>query len=107
MPLLDHFHPPLEDEYPWDSLHSGWATRLADDLNDRLPPGYIAAEITHAGRLEVDVATFERYAPRGTTPNGGGTATVTTPGYAPPAPAAAFAIVFPDTFEVRVFSRSG
>src|SRR5437763_1013513 len=41
MPLLDHFHPPLEDEYPWDSLHSGWATRLADLLNERwLPPQF-------------------------------------------------------------------
>ncbi len=65
MPLLDHFHPPLEDEYPWDSLHSGWATRLADTLNERwLSPQFIAAEHTHAeSSLEIDIATFARETP--------------------------------------------
>lgn len=61
MPLRDHFHPPLQLQYPWDSLHSSWATRLADALNDEwLPPDFLAIEHTHAGTpLEIDVATFE------------------------------------------------
>ncbi len=60
MPLLDHFHSPLADECPWDSLYSGWATRLADLLNERwLPPQFIAAEHTHAETsLEIDIATL-------------------------------------------------
>ena len=29
MPLLDHFHPPIKNQYPWDSFNSTWATRLA------------------------------------------------------------------------------
>jgi len=29
MPLFDHFRPPVEDDLPWDSLHSAWATYIA------------------------------------------------------------------------------
>ena len=28
VPLLDHFHAPLDERYPWESFHSGWATRI-------------------------------------------------------------------------------
>ena len=60
MPLLDHLHPPLHPHHHWESFHSNWATRLADELNDNwLPEDYIAEEQTHAGgHLEIDVATF-------------------------------------------------
>jgi hypothetical protein len=45
MPLFDHFHPPLQLRYPWESLFSGWATRLADSLNGEwLPQELLAAE---------------------------------------------------------------
>jgi hypothetical protein len=86
MPLLDHFHPPLEGELPWASLHSGWATRLADLLNEEwLPAGFRAIEHAHAGpRSEIDITTFE-----------GPSATCTVPA------------VFPDSFEVRVFAGRG
>jgi hypothetical protein len=112
MPLLDHFHPPLEDEYPWDSLHSGWATRLADLLNERwLPPQFIAAEHTHAETsLEIDVATFSKEAsgagghPR---PDGPATATLTPAVWTPPAAERSFPALFPDTFEVRIFQTRG
>jgi hypothetical protein len=40
MPLLDHFHAPLDERYPWDSFHSGWATRIADQLSDRVPTNW-------------------------------------------------------------------
>ena len=48
MPLLDHFRPPLDAKHHWESFHSNWATRLADQLNERLPEGFTAEENTHA-----------------------------------------------------------
>jgi hypothetical protein len=111
MPLLDHFHPPLEDEYPWDSLHSGWATRLADLLNERwLSPQFIAAEHTHGeSSLEIDIATFERAAPSAgpERANGPAMATLTPTLWTPPAAEATIAAQFPDAFEVRVFRTRG
>ena len=63
MPLLDHFHAPLDERYPWESFHSGWATRIADQLSERVPAEFVVAEHTHSGNhLEIDVATFERSA---------------------------------------------
>jgi len=49
MSLLDHFHPPLLLRYPWESFYSGWATHIADALNELLPAEFLAAEHTHAG----------------------------------------------------------
>src|SRR5687767_10730317 len=37
MSLLDHFHPPLNINYPWHSIHHAWCTNLAVDLNLHLP----------------------------------------------------------------------
>jgi hypothetical protein len=112
MPLLDHFHPPLEDEYPWDSLHSGWATRIADLLNERwLPPQFIAAEHTHAeASLEIDVAMFakeEAARTGGPRSDGGGTATLAPALWTPPAAEHTIPALFPDTFEVRIFQTRG
>jgi len=47
MPLLDHFHAPLDERYPWESFHSGWATRIADQLSERVPAEFVVAEHTH------------------------------------------------------------
>src|SRR6266849_5633777 len=89
MPLLDHFHPPLELQFPWESIHAGWATRLADALNEQwLPPEYIAAEFAHWGpSVEIDVATYEQLsgAPAAP-PNGPMTATLPARVWTPPAP---------------------
>jgi hypothetical protein len=104
MPLLDHFHPPLNRQHSWESFHSNWATRLADAINAQLPPDFFAEEQTHAGRLEIDVATYEDTLLSG---GGGGVATVEPMTWAPPAPPFTVAAVFPDTFEVRVFGTSG
>jgi len=108
MPLFDHFHPPVENDLPWDSLHSAWATYIATALNQRwLTRDFIALEHTHVGpRVEIDVATFERSAPPRdlSTNNGGGVATLPEV-YAPPRTLTAIPAVFPDRFEVRVFSR--
>jgi hypothetical protein len=108
MPLRDHFHPPLQLQYPWDSFHSSWATRLADVLNDEwLPPEFLAVEHTHAGtQLEIDVATFEDREQRpNTSSNGSATATLPRT-WTPPAPARTMSAVFPADFEVRVFSTA-
>jgi Protein of unknown function (DUF4058) len=109
MPLLDHFHPPLSTKYPWDSFHSGWATRIADELNEQwLPPDFLAAEHTHAGpSLEIDIATFERPSTAPPAPRNG-PQTVTLPRtWTPPTPAHQLLASFPDNFEVKIISTSG
>jgi len=111
MPLLNHFRPPVSDDVPWESFHSGWATYLASALSELLPPQFIAMERRHAGaHLEIDVATYAR--PHATLPparpNGAGVATLAPAVWAPPAPAQTMPAIFPDTFEVRVIStRAG
>ncbi len=109
MPLLDHFHPPVTNQFPWESFHATWITRIADALNDRwLGPDFIAAEHAHAGAsLEIDVATFERPPTRPAQPNGPAVATAAPPTWAPPLPALTMPAVFPDSFEVRVLSTVG
>jgi hypothetical protein len=108
MPLFDHFRPPVEFDLPWDSLHSGWATYLASALNQRwLTRDYIALEHTHVGpHVEIDVGTFERSGSTAarTTSNGGGGVATLPEVYAPPQALAAIPAVFPDRFEVRVFT---
>ena len=107
MPLLDHFHPPLLDQAHWESFHSNWATKLADALNDILPPEFRAEENTHLASLEIDVATYERSAGHpGTLPNGPATVAVAVPTWSPPAPARTIPAIFPSTFEVRVIEMS-
>src|SRR5262245_47168906 len=107
MPLLDHFHPPIRDRYPWDSLHAGWATRIADGLNDRwLPEHFVAAELTQAGgKLEIDVATYE--APSEAAPFSGPTLVAAPRLWSPPNTFRTIPAVFPDAFEVRVYETEG
>jgi hypothetical protein len=108
MPLLDHFHPPLQPRHRWESFHSNWATRLADALSDVLPPEFLAEEHTHGGPgLEI-VATYEQASvPGRAQPNGPPTATAPAAVWAPPAPVRTMKAVFPDTFSVRIFTTSG
>jgi hypothetical protein len=108
MPLLDHFHPPWDGRLPWDSLHSGWAGHMAEGLNTRwLPAQFLALEHTHVGpQVEIDVATFER-PQTATPPSGNGGAVATMPQtWAPPVAICALPLVFPDRFEVRVYTGS-
>jgi hypothetical protein len=109
MPLLDHFHPPVKDLLPWESLHASWAMRLADALNDQwLSREFLATEHTHVGpHVEIDVATFERPGVA-LASSGDGSTTATLPRtYAPPVARCAVPVVFPDTFEVRITSSGG
>jgi hypothetical protein len=111
MPLRDHFHPPLRNRLGWTTLHSAWASFIANSLNDRwLPPQYVAGEHTHAGRLEIDIAAWEETeaaTPPAAGVNGGpSVATLPAPAWAPPMPALSFDAAFPDAFEVRVFNNA-
>ena len=58
MPLHDHFHAPLKGRRHWTSFHAAWATYIAEDLNERLPQGYIVEPHAQFG-IEIDVATWE------------------------------------------------
>src|SRR3984957_15200580 len=104
MPLLDHFHAPLDERYPWESFHSGWATRIADQLSERVPAEFVVAEHTHSGtHLEIDIATFEQSYARSRSDTAGPTLAL-APTWSPPPPAHVVPAIFPDTFEVRLFS---
>src|SRR5438552_2931927 len=99
MPLLDHFHRPLVDEISWTTLHAGWATRIADDLNDRwLPKEFIAAEIATSGlHPEIDIATYEKPTiPRAEPRNGPAVATLTHATWQVSEPTATFAAASPE-----------
>jgi hypothetical protein len=106
MPLLDHFRPPIHPRHGWEAFHSNWATRLADALNDRwLPPEFFAEEHTHGNaRLEIDVASYEGPPSSPAPANGPATATAPAAVWSPPQAQRTMPAVFPETFEVRVFS---
>ena len=105
MPLLDHFHAPLYPQHAWESFHSNWATRIADNLSSLMPPDYQVEEQTHVGpAFEIDVATFEEDSPSSERASGAVLATRSAPAYAPPAPQHTIPAAIPDTFEVRVFN---
>jgi hypothetical protein len=105
MPLLDHFHPPLLGHRHWEGFHGRWAAAMSDRLNESLPAEYYAEfQVTLGTRVEVDVATFsEDGVSEATRPNEGTTA-VQTQVWAPPTPVAVMPALFPDDFEVHVFS---
>ena len=108
MPLFDHFHPPLYPHHHWESFHSNWATRIADGIAEVLPPEFQVEEHTHAGPgFEIEVATYEGPSPApDRAADGPALATRAAPAYAPPVPEGIVPAVFPDTFEVRVFSTT-
>lgn len=105
MPLLDHFHPPLSERRHWEGFHSRWAGALADALNrGELPENLFAEPAVHiGGQAQVDAATLEEDS--ASAANGrGATRTITRPAKTAPAPTWVLPAVFPDSFEVKVFS---
>lgn len=108
MPLLDHFHPPLEDERHWEGFHSMWANCLTITLNERLlPDGYFAEPHVHAGAaIEVDAAVWDYHGGLPLTTEGT-TATLPARTWAPPGPTLTMPMEFIDTFEVQVYSPKG
>jgi hypothetical protein len=108
MPLLDHFHLPLLGHRHWEGFHGWWAAAIAGRLNESLlPPEYFAEfQVTVGTRIEVDVATFtENGVPQPPGTDGAAVA-VQAQVWAPPAPVAVFPALFPDDFEVQVFSSA-
>jgi hypothetical protein len=86
MPLLDHFHPPLRNRRHWEGFHGFWADAMADRLNECLPSEYFAEFQVRLGtRVEAETATLTEIG-------------------AADAPFAVMPAVFPDDFEVQVFS---
>jgi hypothetical protein len=106
MPLLDHFHPPLHGNRHWEAFHGWWAAAIAGRLNEKfLPPEYFAEfQVTVSTRIEVDVATFAENGVLAAAPGDGATTAVQTHAWAPPKAVAVIPSVFPDDFEVQVFS---
>ncbi len=106
MALLDHFHLPLLGQRHWEGDHGWWAAAIADRLNEQLLPSEYFAEfqVSLGTGIEVAVATLtENGEPEVARPNGPATA-VQTRHWAPPTPAAVLPALFPDDFEIRIFS---
>lgn len=99
MPLFDHFHPPLKDVPPWESVATMWTGTLARWLNRILPQDdFIAYPTIHLGtEVEADVAEYDKRG-NGHDSSNGNVATLTE---APPA-ILTIPAVFPDDIEVRV-----
>src|SRR5262249_47483854 len=108
MPLLDHFHPPLHPQRPWESFHSAWAGEVMGRLNALLPPRYFAVMQTHFSRdIEADIAELDTGPGAAEEANGtpGGTAVAT---WAPPAATLVLSAIYPDDIEVQVMdTRDG
>ncbi len=97
MPLLDHFRPPVSKRIQWNTLHSAWASRLADQLCERLPPDFRAEEhIKLPGGVEIDVATVrDRNSPDNLTDE-------ERTSWVPPPRTWRVDVDYPGQFEVRV-----
>jgi hypothetical protein len=106
MPLLDHFHPPL-DRRSWESFHGWWGYQLAGQLNLRpLPHGFVAEGNMHIGlTVEADVAAFRE--DPDTSTGGGPNGSVATEVWAPPQPPVVVPVDFAslETFEIRVYDQ--
>ena len=60
MPLRDHFRPPLDDLTSWEGFHGQWPAMIVQQLNAKLPRGYVAEPRVHLGSaFEIDVAAYE------------------------------------------------
>lgn len=105
MPLLDHFHPPLDGEAPWEGVGTLWVSNVVKLLNRTLPRGdFRAFANIHLGHMvEADVAEFQTHREEDTPGGGdGGTHTAVLP-----APVLTFTPEFPDDFEVRIQTVKG
>ncbi len=59
MPLLDHFHPPLDGRRHWKSFHAMWASSISDALNFVLPEDFFAeVQVRNKSRIEADITTL-------------------------------------------------
>ena len=103
MPLLDHFHAPLDPRRAWESFHSRWANSIADQLNETLPRRFFAEVQIHLGtQVEADVAEFESSSGFDEPADDNGSGGVAVQAWAPPAATLTMPAVFPDDIEVHV-----
>jgi hypothetical protein len=105
VPLLDHFHPPLNVTHPWKGFHSAWANAITNQLNEVLPEGFYAIpEVPLGDQIEIDVASIERAG------NGAAAGSeVTTAVWAPPRPRLSAPVDFTRVqgVEIHVFQDEG
>jgi len=101
MPLLDHFHAPL-NRRPWESFHSHWISELGGWLTQHLPLTRYYCDIqTHLGtQVAADIAEFETTPPEDFSSNGQGTTALAV--QTVPVATLTMAAVFPDDLEVRI-----
>jgi hypothetical protein len=101
VPLLDHFHEPVDPRADWQLFHNRWANAVADSLDQILPRRYFARVQVNLGRhIEADVAEFE--SPQDAETNGSSSGGVAVRSYAPPTVQTVLPAVFPDDLEVQV-----
>ncbi len=103
MPLLDHFHAPLDPRRAWESFHSRWANSIADQLNETLPQRFFAqVQIRLGSQVEADVVEFELSSGLDDPAKENGAGGVAVQAWAPPVAALTMPVVFPDVFRVIV-----
>lgn len=99
MPLLDHFHPPVDPRAVWQSFHTRWAVSIADQLDRSLPERFFARVEANLGpNVAADVTEYETTG--GEVRNGSSVAVVPQT-YAPPK-AETISIVFPEEVLVEI-----
>jgi len=105
MPLFDHFRP-ASQPVGWESIHSGWITRLADSFNEQLPEGFVALESIRWGlAFEVDIGINDDPTREHHEGNGTATAVLAPKTFTPAPPRRTHTPVFSDTFEVRIYGN--
>lgn len=81
---------------------------MCDMLNQSLPADYFAEfQVKLGTRIEVDVGTFDTDLERESQGSNGTATAVQTRAWAPPTATAVMPAIFPDDFEVQVFSSVG
>ncbi|HEY3788269.1 MAG TPA: DUF4058 family protein, partial [Urbifossiella sp.] len=101
MPLLDHFHSPLDPRIGWESFHHRWANAIADHLDEFLPATFFARVEVHLGSEVATDVTEEELVPRHEANGAGGVAVET---YSPPMATTIIPVIFPDEAAVEVRS---
>jgi hypothetical protein len=105
MPLLDHFHEPVNPRAGWESFHHRWANAIADSLDRTLPPQFFARVEVHLGPdVATDVAEYEPESDPSANGSAGGVALQT---YAPPAATLVIPGRFLNETEIQVRTHPG
>lgn len=104
MPLLDHFHEPLNPRARWESFHHRWANAIADSLDGALPAEFFARVEVHLG---TDVATDVSENQRLTDVSANGEGGIALQTYSPPKTTMVIRGQFLEATEIQVRSQAG